>query len=241
VRAGAPDGGDCGALSALKRAVLADMRSRREVERLRAPNPEWFGIRVAAVLLSPFYKSPTFGDEVSTAKTARATALAIIQWMVSRAPTSPLEAPQGLTSGDGSPPAKRRRTFEECLCESTVPAGGAAGNGDTKVGAGSGQSFPLEAKWSAYLGRVVDLESDCTVLRWWRESKKHLPRVALGARYFLAIPASRVTSERFFSKTGRTVSKLRARMTGAKSEEYIVLYDDSKRRRRMDRARTGPV
>jgi len=240
-KAGAPDGGECGALSALKRAVLADMRSRREVERLRAPIPEWFGIRVAAVLLNPFYKSSTFGDEVSTATTARATALAIIRWMVARAPTSPTEAPAGLGSGDGSPPVKRRRTFEACLRESTVPDGGAAGSGDTQVGASSGQSFPLEAEWSAYLGRVLDLESDYTALGWWRENEKHFPRVALGARYLLAIPATSVTSERVFSKAGRTVSKLRARMTGANAEEYIVLHDDITRRRRMDRARNGRV
>ena len=47
-RAGAPNRAVCAALSALKRAVLSNMRERLEVERLRAPNPEWFGIRVAA-------------------------------------------------------------------------------------------------------------------------------------------------------------------------------------------------
>jgi len=82
-RAGAPNRVDCAALSALKRAVLSIMRERREVERLRAPNPEWFGIRVAAVLLNPFYKSATLGGELSTETTARTTALAIIRWMVS--------------------------------------------------------------------------------------------------------------------------------------------------------------
>jgi len=52
---GAPDCADCGALIALKRAVLADMLSRRETERLHAPNPELFGARVATDLLNLFY------------------------------------------------------------------------------------------------------------------------------------------------------------------------------------------
>jgi len=238
-KAGAPDGRNCGELSARLRAVLADTRSRREVERLRSPNPEWFGIRVAAVLLNPFYKSSTFGDEVSTAISPRPTALPIIRWMVAREPTSPSEVPAGLGSGDCSPPAKRRRTFEACLRESTVPTAGTAGSGYTQVGAVSGKSFPLEAECSAYLCRVVDLESDYTALGWWRENEKHFPRVALGARYLLAIPATSVTSESVFSKAGRTVSKLRARMTGANAEEYIVFHEDIARRRRMDRARNG--
>jgi len=67
----------------------------------------------------------------------------------------------------------------------------------------------------------------------------HVPRVALGARYLLSIPATSVTSERVFSTAGRTVSKLRARLTGASAEQYIVLHEDTTRRRRMAMAKTG--
>jgi len=53
--------------------------------------------------------------------------------------------------------------------------------------------------------------------------------VALGARYLLSIPASSVSSERLFSKAGRTISKSRARLTGPHAEQYIVLNDAAAR------------
>jgi len=67
----------------------------------------------------------------------------------------------------------------------------------------------------------------------------HFPRVALGARYLLSIPATSVTSERVRSKAGRTVSKLRARLTDTNAEQYIVLHDVITRRRRMAMAKPG--
>jgi len=44
-----------------------------------------------------------------------------------------------------------------CLRESTEPDRGVARSGDTHVCAPSGQCFPLEADWSSYHGRVVEL------------------------------------------------------------------------------------
>jgi len=178
-RAGAGNAADCAALSALKRAVLADMRSRRETERLRAPNPAWFGIRVAAVLLNPFYKLSTFGGEVSTATTARTTALQIIRWMVARAPSASAEPPPTPVSEEGTPAIKRRRTFESCLRESMAPLGGATESTGPRVGAGLRGGVPLEVEWSAYLGREVDQEAGGTALDWWRDNEMHFPRVAL--------------------------------------------------------------
>jgi len=98
-------------------------------------------------------------------------------------------------------------------------------------------TFSLDAEWNACLGRAVGPESQDTALDWWRENEQHFPRVALGARYLLAIPATSVTSERVFSKAVRTISNLRARMTGVNAEQFIVLHDDIARRRRMERAR----
>ena len=98
-------------------------------------------------------------------------------------------------------------------------------------------TFSLDAKWNAYLGRAVDPESQDTALGRWRANEQHFPRVALGARYLLALPATSVASERVFSKAGRTISKLRARMTDVNAEQFIVLHDDITRPRRMERAR----
>jgi len=230
-RAGTPNRAVCAALSALKRAVLSNMRERREVDRLRAPNPEWFGIRVAAVLLNPFYISETFGAEPSTATTARTTALAINGWMVARGAPALVEAPSRPGDGASAPLTKRRKTFESYLRESTAPSGGIS------VSAVVQPTFSLDAEWNAYLGRAVDLESQDAALDWWRADEQHFPRVALGARYLLAIPATSVTSKRVFLKAGRTISKLRARMTGVNAEQFIELHDDIMRRRRMERAR----
>ena len=48
--AGTPRVEDGEVVSALKRAILTDMRSLHEAERRGGPSPDWFGIRVAAVL-----------------------------------------------------------------------------------------------------------------------------------------------------------------------------------------------
>jgi hAT family C-terminal dimerisation region len=49
------------------------------------------------------------------------------------------------------------------------------------------------------------------------------PNVALAAIYFLVIPATSVVSERLFSKAGRAITKVRARLTGENAERHIVL------------------
>jgi len=190
----APNRGDCWAVSALKRSLIADMRSCHEIERLRAPSTQWFGTRVAAVLVNRSGKSYIIGEELSTAKAARETALAIVRWMLSRAHISPEEVRLGI-GGDGSPRPKSRKTFAAFLRESTVPNGSAAGSGGVPIVTSSGQLFPLETEWRAYLGRVVALESDTTALGWWRENEMPFRRVALGVRYQLALPATSVTSE----------------------------------------------
>jgi len=169
-RADAGNVADCAALSALKRAVLADMRARRQTEGPRAQNPAWSGIRVAAVLLNPFYKLSTFGGEILTATTARKTALQIIRWMVARAPSASAEPPPTPVSKDDTPAIKRRRTFESCLRESMAPPGGATESTGPRVGAGLRDGVLPEVEWSAYLGRKVDQEAGGTALDWWRDN-----------------------------------------------------------------------
>jgi len=145
--------------------------------------------------------------------------------MVARAPSASAEPPPTPVNEDGAPAIKRRRTFESCLRESMAPPGGATESTGSRVGAGLRGGAPLEVEWSAYLGRVVDQEAGGTALDWWRDIEMHFPRVALGARYLLSIPATSVTSERVLSKAGRTISKARSRLTGANAAQYIVLHD----------------
>jgi len=142
-RAGAPNRADFAALSELKRAVLSNMRERRQTERLRAPSPEWFSIRVTSVLLNPFYKSETFGAELSTATTAQTTALAIIRWMFARGAPALVEALSRQGDGTSAPLAQRRKTLESYLRESTAPSGG------TAVSAVVQPTLSLDAEWNA--------------------------------------------------------------------------------------------
>jgi hAT family C-terminal dimerisation region len=49
------------------------------------------------------------------------------------------------------------------------------------------------------------------------------PNVALAANYFLVIPATSVVSKYLFSKAGRAITKVRARLSGENAERRIVL------------------
>jgi len=82
---GAPVVGEREEVATLKRVALSDMHVRREKERLRGPYPDWFCIRLAAVLCDPFTKTFAFGNKPGTAALAQASALAVIKWMVERA------------------------------------------------------------------------------------------------------------------------------------------------------------
>jgi len=72
-----------------------------------------------------------------------------------------------------------------------------------------------------YLAYEVDGDLEDCLLTWWREKEQLSPRVALGARYMLSIPATSVASERVFSSVVRKATKARARMTGANVEKTL--------------------
>lgn len=105
---------DCQALRSFKQAVAEDMRSQRDRERLDRPNPNWFGIRVACVLMDPPTKSFFFEGDSATAATARSSALDIVGWMAARelVASSGEPAPRGQCEA-GQP--KKRRTFLSSL------------------------------------------------------------------------------------------------------------------------------
>jgi len=110
-KVGAPQVGDCVKVAALKRFVLENMRVRRERERLTGTNPEWFPIRLAAVLLNPRTKAFDFGKNAAAVSVARNSVLDIIKWMAARADladegTMPAAANDGINASN-----KCRRSF----------------------------------------------------------------------------------------------------------------------------------
>jgi len=110
-KVGAPQVGDCVEVAALKRVVLENMRVRRERERLTGTNPEWFPIRLAAVLLNPRTKAFDFGKNAAAVSVARNSVLDIIKWMAARADladegTMPAAANDGINASN-----KCRRSF----------------------------------------------------------------------------------------------------------------------------------
>jgi hAT family C-terminal dimerisation region len=93
----------------------------------------------------------------------------------------------------------------------------------------------LRAERGAYKKHHIKGGDDET-LSWWKTHEALFPNVALAAKYFLAIPATSVASERLFSKEGWAITKMRARLTGGNAECYTVLYDALKRARRQGNA-----
>lgn len=92
--------------------------------------------------------------------------------------------------------------------------------------ASQSSALPVESEWDEYLTPALSTSSEDTALLLWRAHAKLFPRIALGARYFLSFPATSVASELVLSKAGRTITKSRARLTGAHAENYIVLNDN---------------
>ena len=233
-RAAAPQTLDCQAINSFKCAVVGDMATRQDRERLEGPNPCWFDIRVAAVLLDPFTKSFTFGDNPSTAATARHRAIDIICWMGARSPDATgagsERAGGGSAAGGGDggapPPTKKKRTFASSLRAFAAEGTFGEDSNSPSVRSDSVSTVPIETEWEAYIAFSVDTDSEETAFSWWLQHEQLFPRVSLGARYLLPIPATSVASERVFSKAGRTVTKSRARLTGAHAEKYVVLNDN---------------
>lgn len=79
---------------------------------------------------------------------------------------------------------------------------------------------------------TVSAKSDDTPFTWCHKHEHILPRVAFKDLYLLSIPATRVRSERIFSKEGRIITKSRAQLTGAHVEKYIVLNEKTLSARR---------
>ena len=65
----------------------------------------------------------------------------------------------------------------------------------------------------------------CTPSRSWTTvcQDDNFPRLAIVAKYILAIPASSATSERFFSAAGLTVSSLRCNLSENTTENLLKI------------------
>jgi len=230
----APVVGECEEVATLKRIILSDMHARRKKERLLGPNPDWFGIRLAAMLCDPFTKTFAFGNKPGTTALARASALAVIKWMVERADSAKdTEMPPSL-DGTNDPPTKRPRTFLKSLRSFASGVDERAGGQARSSRVSSRDFLALEAEWEANVACAVTSDPEATAFSWWRVHEQAFPRVDLEARYLLPIPATSVTSERVFSRAGRIITKQRARMTGRNADKYIVLSDNFRHRRQRD-------
>jgi hypothetical protein len=75
-------------------------------------------------------------------------------------------------------------------------------------------------------------------LAWWREHGRDLAPLDSVARWFLCIPATSAESERTFSLAGWLVSSVRARMSGSRVNDLVLLQRrmTSGNARRMRRA-----
>lgn len=93
--------------------------------------------------------------------------------------------------------------------------------GDSYNESGSASATSREA-CSRYIHAPIETEN--SVLEWWKLNEKHFPTLAKLARRFLAIPATSVPSERMFSAAGRLITKLRNRLGASKADMLLFLY-----------------
>ncbi|KAK7891329.1 hypothetical protein WMY93_023292 [Mugilogobius chulae] len=103
------------------------------------------------------------------------------------------------TSTEDAPPQKKRKGLSSFFKSSTSTTGGEAIQQDQVVGAELQTYLQME---------TLDAEED--PLQWWKDFKKHYPRLSNLARKYLCIPATSSSSERVFSTSGNIVTCLRS-------------------------------
>jgi len=77
-----------------------------------------------------------------------------------------------------------------------------------------------EQEYKAY----IKMKASGDTIRWWMKNRLQYPGLFQLAEKILIVPASSAPSERAFSSAGRTVTKLRNRLTGEHVEAINFLH-----------------
>lgn len=93
--------------------------------------------------------------------------------------------------------------------------------GETKMN----NSAAAEMELNRYFGcKLTEADYNLTLLEWWKKNESYFPRLSQVAKFFLAVPASSVPSERIFSTAGEIVNKKkRSRLHCANVDLLIFL------------------
>lgn len=69
----------------------------------------------------------------------------------------------------------------------------------------------------------IPVSWDDAALKWWAKNSSKYPNLSQVARAYLGIPATSVSSERLFSKTGLIISERRTSLTPQHAEQIAFL------------------
>jgi hypothetical protein len=75
-----------------------------------------------------------------------------------------------------------------------------------------------------YIKSKVLKDRDLNILQWWREHKSEYPILAILSAFYLAIPASSISSEREFSATGQTINEHRTNLNSETIDNIFIFH-----------------
>uniref|UniRef100_A0A914HRW1 HAT C-terminal dimerisation domain-containing protein n=1 Tax=Globodera rostochiensis TaxID=31243 RepID=A0A914HRW1_GLORO len=84
-----------------------------------------------------------------------------------------------------------------------------------------------DAEFNLFRHGIVRLGRDENVFEWWSNNKFRFPLIAEGAKRFLSVPATSVSSERTFSMAGLLYANTLRNRLGAKMAENLMLIKAS--------------
>ncbi len=76
-----------------------------------------------------------------------------------------------------------------------------------------------------YLKSKVLKNKDMDILQWQKDHKNEYPKLAILCAYYLAIPASSVSSEKEFSATGLTINEYCTSLNPETIDSILILYN----------------
>uniref|UniRef100_A0A914GSS0 HAT C-terminal dimerisation domain-containing protein n=1 Tax=Globodera rostochiensis TaxID=31243 RepID=A0A914GSS0_GLORO len=84
-----------------------------------------------------------------------------------------------------------------------------------------------KAEFNLFRHGIIRLGRDENVFEWWSNNKFRFPLIAVGAKRFLSVPATSVSSERTFSMAGLLYANTLRNRLGAKMAENLMLIKAS--------------